>query len=151
MHLGHLRTIVATAWVGSTWAIGYLAAPTLFATIADRSLAGMVAASLFRSEAWLSLIGGVLLLVLVQTAHDVDTAFNRKQVLLLVGAVIFCTFIGYFALQPYMAELRAAVRPGGVMAPDVVTRFGMLHGLSSGIYLIKSLIGMFFITRLRRA
>jgi hypothetical protein len=32
------------------WAVGYLAAPTLFATLSDRVLAGTIAASLFKNQ-----------------------------------------------------------------------------------------------------
>ncbi len=64
-----LRTLLVTLWVGSLWAIGYLAAPTLFATLADRMLAGSIAGSLFRVEAWLSVVCGLLLLGLFGLRH----------------------------------------------------------------------------------
>jgi len=43
----HLYSIVITLWVGALWAIGYLAAPTLFHVLDDRALAGKVAGQLF--------------------------------------------------------------------------------------------------------
>ena len=39
--------ILLTLWVGSLWAIGYIAAPTLFATLEDRALAGTLAGAMF--------------------------------------------------------------------------------------------------------
>ncbi|MCE2832533.1 MAG: DUF4149 domain-containing protein, partial [Oxalobacteraceae bacterium] len=47
-----VRVLLVTFWVGSLWTVGYLAAPTLFATLPDRALAGSIAGSLFRVEAW---------------------------------------------------------------------------------------------------
>ncbi|HEV7822096.1 MAG TPA: DUF4149 domain-containing protein, partial [Burkholderiales bacterium] len=36
-----------TLWIGGLWAIGYIVAPTLFYSVADRTLAGMLAGKLF--------------------------------------------------------------------------------------------------------
>ena len=60
--LSRLRILVATLWAGSLWTIGFVVAPTLFATLSDRVLAGNIAGSLFRVEAWLSIACAVLLL-----------------------------------------------------------------------------------------
>ena len=65
MLLARFRLLVATLWAGSLWAIGYLAAPTLFATLADRALAGTIAASLFNNLAWLSIGCALVMLVLI--------------------------------------------------------------------------------------
>ncbi|HEX7634207.1 MAG TPA: DUF4149 domain-containing protein, partial [Noviherbaspirillum sp.] len=54
MFSARARLLIATLWVGSLWTVGYLVAPTLFATLSDRALAGMIAGSIFRLEAWLS-------------------------------------------------------------------------------------------------
>jgi hypothetical protein len=44
---------------------GLLAAPTLFATLSDRVLAGTIAASLFKNQAWLSIACALVMLVLL--------------------------------------------------------------------------------------
>mgnify|MGYP003498814527 CR=1 FL=1 len=54
MLMPRLRLLVATLWAGSLWAVGYLVAPTLSATLADRKLFGTIAGSMFNSQAWLS-------------------------------------------------------------------------------------------------
>ena len=132
------RLLIATLWAGSLWAVGYLAAPTLFATF-DRQMAGNVAASLFRSEAWLALACGALLLVSSQ----------KRQERLLIAAMLGCTLIGYFSLQPFMAALRAAAGPAGVMASDARQQFGILHGVSSVFYLADSLLGAALVLKLQ--
>ncbi len=135
-----LRTLLVMLWAGSLWAIGYLAAPTLFATLADRMLAGTIAGSLFRVEAWLSVVLGVLLLGLFYA----DRGFaKRRSCLLLVIGMLACVAVGYFGLQPFMAELKAtAVAHGGVMEEAARARFGMLHGVASVIYLLQSLLAV---------
>jgi hypothetical protein len=56
---------------------------------------------------------------------------------------MLCAVIGYFGLQPYMAELRAiAAQSGGIMDDAMRTRFGVLHGVASVIYLLHSLLGV---------
>jgi hypothetical protein len=131
-----LRALLVTVWAGSLWTIGYLVAPTLFATLADRALAGSIAGSLFRIEAWVSVVCGLVLLVLFlrdrQFAH-------RRSCLVLVVLMLVCVSVGYFGLQPFMAELRAqAAVSGGVMDEATRARFGVLHGVASVIYLVQS-------------
>ena len=47
--------LLATVWCGSLWTIGYIVAPTLFAMLEDRQLAGSIAGRLFHAEAWIGL------------------------------------------------------------------------------------------------
>lgn len=133
--------LIATLWVGSLWAIGYLAAPTLFATLFDRVLAGTVAGSLFHSEAWLSVACGVALLSL-------QFRSAKRRTLMLIAAMLLCTVVGYFGLQPYMAQLREAAGPSGVMASAAHQQFAVLHGVSMVIYLIESLLGAWLIFKI---
>jgi len=141
------RLLVVTVWCGSLWTIGYLVAPTLFATLTDRALAGTIAGSLFRIEAWLSVVAAVTLFALERAAPAAQRLGRRH--LLLAGGMLACTLVGYFVLHPFMAELRAAAGPGGVMASELRARFGMLHGISSGFYLLQSLLGVALVIGLR--
>jgi hypothetical protein len=135
MLLARMRLLVVTLWAGSLWTVGYLVAPTLFATLYDRALAGTVAASMFRSEAWLSIACALAMLALLKFAKDLD-AQRRRLLVVLAVAMLVCTLVVHFGLQPMMAALRT----GGEMAPAVKTRFGILHGMSSVIYLVQSLL-----------
>ncbi|MFI4940703.1 MAG: DUF4149 domain-containing protein [Burkholderiales bacterium] len=145
MRLMRVRLLVATLWVGSLWTIGYVAAPTLFATLFDRVLAGTAAGNLFRVEAWLSIMCGALLLAL-QIWQDKHVRSREAR---LMGAMLACTLIGYFCLQPFMAALREAAGPAGVMASDGKLKFAVLHGVASGFYLIESLLGGALILKIR--
>jgi hypothetical protein len=147
MLIERARLLLATLWVGSLWTIGYLAAPTLFATLYDRALAGTVAGSLFRTGAWASVACALLLLGLNAWQKRGTEARTENR---LVLAMLACTVIGYFCLQPFMAALRESAGPGGVMAPDAHTKFGILHGASMLIYLVESLLGGALILKLKR-
>lgn len=142
-----LLTLLVTLWAGSLWTVGYLAAPTLFATLPDRMLAGTIAGSLFRVEAWLSVGCGLLLLALFAAGQGGE---RRRSCLWLVMAMLVCVLVGYFGLQPFMAELKAtAVANGGVMDEAARARFGMLHGVASVIYLLQSGLALVLVIRHR--
>jgi len=129
------RLLITTAWVGSIWTIGYLVAPTLFKTLADTALAGTIAGQLFSVEAWFSVVCALMLIVI--------SIYQRQHFPKLVLGMLVCTLIGFFALHPFMANLRAA----GLANPDVKWQFGILHGVSSGIYLMQSVLGAMLVLR----
>lgn len=145
MPADRIRMLIATLWVGSIWTIGYLAAPTLFATLADRVLAGTIAGSLFRIQAWVSVACAIAMFVLVRERAQEK---RRVQTWHIAAAMLACTVIGYFGLQPFMAALKETAGPGGVMDSEARTQFGVLHGVSSAIYLVQSLLGAALIWRL---
>ncbi|MFL6658793.1 MAG: DUF4149 domain-containing protein [Massilia sp.] len=124
------RLLLVVLWAGSLWTMGYVAAPTLFATLHDTALAGTIAGSLLRSEAWLSLVVGVLVMGMLAVAKDV-TAQRRKLLLLVAGAMLVGVLVNYLGLWPVMAEAR--------LAGDR-SKFGMLHGISMVIYLVQAVL-----------
>ena len=135
-----LRVLLVTFWVGSAWTIGYVVAPLLFATLTDRAQAGTLAGLFFKAEAWISLICGASLIAILWAERENPTRILQIK---LVIVMMLCAVIGYFGLQPYMAELRAiAAQSGGIMDDAMRTRFGVLHGVASVIYLLHSLLGV---------
>jgi len=131
--LNRVRLLITTAWVGSLWTIGYLVAPTLFKTLSDASLAGTIAGSLFKVEAWLSIVCGLALIAIALV--------QRQKIPSMVLGMMLCAVLGYFVLHPYMASFRAL----GLTDPDAKWEFGVLHGISSGIYLMQSILGAMLI------
>jgi hypothetical protein len=138
--LPKVRLLVAALWAGSLWAVGYLVAPTLFATLSDRVLAGVIAGSLFHAMAMLSLGCGLAMLLLLWRGTPGWDGKRRRTVLAFIVVMVLCTVASHFGLQPMMAELKAAAAPGGVMDAAAKSRFGMLHGVSSVIYLVQSIL-----------
>jgi hypothetical protein len=135
--------LLATVWCGSLWTIGYIVAPTLFAMLEDRQLAGSIAGRLFHAEAWIGLAAGCLLL-LAATALVRRGQAAYKSLRWLVLGMLLCVLVGYFGLQPFMASLRAQADALGVAVGDspYCAQFGMLHGVSSVFYLVESLLGL---------
>ena len=134
------RTLLVTLWAGSLWTVGYLAAPLLFITLQDRTLAGTIAGTLFRAEAWLSLACGLLLLAIFRADPYLP---SRKSCTRLVIGMLLCVLVGYFGLQPFLAALKErSLTNGGLMDEASLARFGMLHGIASVIYLVQSLLAI---------
>lgn len=143
------RLLIATLWAGSLWTVGYLVAPTLFSTLSDRVLAGTIASSLFHVQAWVSVFCALALVLLLVTAAKEISTKERKFLFFIVIGMLGCSLIAHFGLQPLMAELRAAAGPNGVMMSDTKTRFGILHGISSLLYLMQSLLAVALIIKIR--
>jgi hypothetical protein len=137
MFVSKARLLLVTLWAGSLWAVGYLAAPTLFATLHDKVLAGVIAGSMFRTEAWLSMALGVVLLALLAVSKDV-TEQRRKLLGIVVIAMLLCVLVNYFGIGPVMAQAK--------LAGDG-SKFGMLHGISMVIYLVQSLLAGFLVVK----
>ena len=143
----------------SARAIGYLAAPTLFATLTDRVLAGTIAASLFNNLAWLSIACAAIMLVLVWVSKGTETAGifagsarnsevkSRRTLMAVILVMLGCTLVSHFGLQPMMGALRAAAGPGGVMESAAKNEFGILHGISSGLFLLQSLLAAWLVIK----
>jgi predicted neutral ceramidase superfamily lipid hydrolase len=142
-----VRHLVAALWAGSLWAIGFLAAPAVFAS-ADSTQAGNIVSMLLTREAWLSIACMLLLLVLVRGASDLDARRKRLLNVLVVIALVL-TLVNYFGLQALMAQLRAAAGPGGVRASPQWTEFAVLHGVSQLLYVIQSVLAAVVVVKNR--
>lgn len=144
-----MRVLVATLWAGSLWTIGYLVAPALFSTLADRVLAGTIAGQLFRIEAWVSVACAALLIASLIFGNAESRPPRQRRLLFIILAMLFCTLAGYFGLQPFMAEVREAAGPGGVMDSALRAKFGILHAASSAFYLVQSIFGIALVLKVR--
>lgn len=125
--------ILLTLWVGGLWAIGYIAAPTLFAMLDDRKLAGALAGQMFHIISYIGLVCGVLLLISLLKRAGIHW---RIWVIVTMVALVAC---GEFILQPMMESLKTQ---GLVEGSAIKKQFGMLHGVASIIYLAESLLGL---------
>jgi hypothetical protein len=124
---------LAGAWAGLICAVGFVAAPILFATLA-RADAGRVAARLFAVDATIGICAGaLLLLVTFQLArHAAESGASRfsTDMLLVLGA-LFCVIAGHYATEPMMqARLRGDGGPS----------FAVLHGVASTFFVVKLVV-----------
>ena len=128
--------MLLSLWVGALWSIGYLAVPTLFASLDDRALAGMVAGKMFTGVSLIGLGCGTALLVSFWM-QSVKPIRERRVQLLIVMLVL--VVLGEFVLQPQMAALKAE---GLIEGSGAAARFSVLHGIASLLYFANSVIGM---------
>jgi hypothetical protein len=146
-----LFVLIAGLWVGSLLAVGYLVAPAIFSTMTDRQAAGMVAGSVFRLEAYLSLIVCIALIVLANLL--VNRGLNQfRFIRWLLLAMLLCSMAAAFIFIPWMNALRddALLQGMPVMLSPSATLFGRLHGASSILFTLQSLLGIFLVWRLTK-
>ncbi|MGE5027765.1 MAG: DUF4149 domain-containing protein [Betaproteobacteria bacterium] len=143
-----LSFFAITLWVGGLWAIGFLAAPVLFASLGDKMLAGMLAGKMF---SWIDYIGmacGSFLLIHRLAAFGVGVLkqgfFWAALLMLLLAAA------SHFGIQPVLESLKAQALPKDVMESMFRDRFTRWHGISSIVYLFESLLGLVLVLAPRR-
>jgi len=144
VNLSRARLLIAALWAGSLWTVGYLVAPVLFARLPDRVLAGTVAGFMFQAEAWFSVVC-VLILAGMRFLRQTKEEGWRSE-LGLIGIMLACTLLGYFALHPWMAALKEAAGPGGIEASPQKNTFAVLHGIAGFFYLVESLLATRLLT-----
>ena len=143
----HLAALAITAWVGGLWAIGYLAVPVLFYTQPDRQVAGMLAGEMFTLVAYLGMVCGSYLLI-HRFFVSGRTTF-RQAFFWIIAVMLPCTLIIHCGIQPVMANLKLEAMPLEVMDSPLADQFKILHGMSSIIYLLQSLLGIFLVIKAR--
>ena len=135
-----LYAIVIAIWLGSLVGIGYIAAPVLFSQLADRTLAGNLAGAMFSVEAWLGIACAAYLLVYLVLAQG--ARITRCSVFWIVLLMLAATLLSHFGIQPLMAALKLEALPKPVMESALRDRFALWHGVSSGLYLLQTLLGI---------
>jgi uncharacterized membrane protein YjfL (UPF0719 family) len=145
----HLATLLATAWVGGLWAIGYLAVPVLFYAQPDRQLAGMLAGQMFALVGYLGMVCGIYLLI-YRYAISGRSAL-RESLFWSAAAMLLITLAIQCGIQPVMTDLKAQALPLDVMHSAFADRFKMLHGISSMLYLAQSVLGIFLVIKSRQS
>lgn len=134
------QRILLTLWVGALWSIGYIAAPVLFNVIFDRFVAGGIAGKMFALVNYLGLVCGVLLLA--SLIYQTGAAWRRCWQVWVLVAMLVLVVAMEFVLQPLMQALKMASPQGFTAGTPEAARFGMLHGVSSLLYLATSLMGL---------
>lgn len=132
-------------WIGGMWAIGYVAAPVLFSSLADKQLAGMLAGKLFEVMAWIGIAAAAYLLI-YRIARDGGAAL-KTLFFWAVAAMLALILIGLFGIQPIMQSLKDQAMPHAVMQSVFADRFRHWHGVSSILYLIQSALGLLLVWR----
>lgn len=138
-----LYLFAITLWVGGLWAVGYMAAPVLFASLGDRQLAGLVAGKLFALIGWVGLASAAWLVVFLISRWGAQVF--RRGVFWLVVVMVLLTAASQFGIQPLMAQLKLDAMPREVMESVLRDRFATWHGVSSILYLVQSMLGWWLV------
>ena len=141
------RLLVAVLWAGSLWALGYVAAPSVFAHTSG-TLAGDIVGTMLARLAWISFACAGALLVLARLSSDLDAA-RRRSLSLLVLAMLACALTMYVGLQPARAQMREAAGPAGVRASPLWTEFAIMHGVSQLLHVIESVLAAVLVVKSR--
>ncbi|MEO8443241.1 MAG: DUF4149 domain-containing protein [Betaproteobacteria bacterium] len=138
-----IYAIALTLWIGGLWAIGYIVAPTLFYSLTDRTLAGMLAGKLFTLIAYVG-IGCAVYLLLFRLVRFGGACF-KHGICWIVLALLLLTLAGEFGVQPILTGLKDQALPKGVMESVFRDRFAAWHGVASVLYLIQSVLGILLV------
>lgn len=123
------QLLLAALWGGLLLCVAFMAAPSAFAVL-EKAQAGLLVGRLFAQEAHLSLAAALLLMMMDRRmTRDSQSSAVRAE-FLLPAAALFCTVLGYFALQPLMAAARAGQGSWSFMS---------LHAVSFALYGLKTL------------
>ncbi len=126
--LMRVRALLAALWGGFLLCVAGVAAPTAFGVL-NRPEAGRYVGRLFELDAQIGLALGLLLVMMERRVQrDAESARITTPELLLPLGALFCVVLGYYGLQPLMAEARAGQGSLG---------FGALHGISSAVFGVK--------------
>jgi hypothetical protein len=129
--------MVLALWAGSLVTVCAIAAPSLFAVLADRHAAGQVAARLFLIETVIGVIASVCFFI----AFATNRLIAPRSVAILIVIAAAAPLLSEVALGPLMDSARRA----GDMA-----RFGALHGVSAllfGVACVCSVIALWLFNR----
>lgn len=127
-----VERILLTLWIGGLWVVGFAVTPTLFAELPDTATAGSVAGALFTVMSRIGLLCASVLLLLGWLQR---TCHSRRWRLLVITIMMVLVVLGEYVLAPMISELRVT---GQVASP----RFGQLHGLATGVYLVNCVLGL---------
>jgi hypothetical protein len=141
------RLLVAVLWAGSLWALGFIAAPTVFGMVGSAQ-AGDIVGALLARQAWVAIACALVLLMLVRLATDLD-AKRRRGIVIVIVAMLACALVIYLGLQPAMARMRELAGAAGVRASPFWTQFAVMHGVSQLLHLVESVLGAVLVLKAR--
>ena len=144
----HIRTqrifsLVSGLWVGSFITIGFLVVPVLFSSLGDRQVAGMVAANLFKTIAFIGVALSAFLMVMANYLVRQGSDHYRIIRWILLG-MLACTVGEAFIIIPWMDSLRDQALYLGLSVRESTNAaiFASLHGVSSAIFMIQAALGL---------
>jgi len=140
-----LYALLLAVWAGGLWTVGWVV-PVLFANL-QTLVAGNIAAQLFTWLSWGGLVCGAGLIALRVWALPAQGRRSRDRVLWALGLMLLLTVVGHFGLGAVMEDLRRQAAPLSISESPLRGQFGMLHGISSTLYLIQAVVAIVLVWR----
>jgi hypothetical protein len=132
--------LLLTLWVGTLWAVGYIAVPTAFVSM-DVVTAGNYAGKLFQIVNIIGLVAASMLLLGRAVRFGMLSIHHYWRTWILLSMfVLTLIFIAY--LQPEMHNIKTL---GLGTDPDLAERFGLLHQISKSVYMLNSVLGLLLV------
>jgi hypothetical protein len=109
--LRYLMLLSLIVWLGGLIFFSFVVAPTAFAVLPTRHLAGSVVSRSLNLLHWIGLISGLVFLVtsLLYSRYSTGSARPFAARHLLVVIMLVLTSVSQFGISPRMASLRATV------------------------------------------
>jgi len=150
--VGDLRSLLLSLWLGAACFFSFAVAPSAFAVIAERDLAGLVVSRTLFIINISGLIIGVLLLLtsFLPSRRAIPVAVWAER--LLLGILITATAVGQFVIAFWMGQIRNIVGQAiESLAEDDLNRiqFNRLHEYSVyvlGAGMIAALLTYFILS-----
>jgi hypothetical protein len=136
-----VEQLLLTLWVGGLWVTGFIYAPLLFAGY-ERLQAGDIAGRLFSAMSLTGIACATLLLGFATARARQRVWRDWRAVVLMM--MLLLALIGEFALAARMRELKL-LAAHQINAAPLWAEFGRLHGLSSALYLLESVLGLLLV------
>lgn len=128
--------LLLTLWVGSLWAIGFVAVPLAFVHFDDNVIAGAFAGRLFTVVNYIGLACGTVLVMAYAFGRHTILGSWRFWVTL---SMLMLVAVLHFYFQAEMAAIKTLDwRQDALLS----ARFDLLHQLSTGVYLVISILGL---------
>jgi hypothetical protein len=143
----YIEALLLSAWLGSMLLFSFGVAPSAFASLPSRHLAGLLVASVLAKVDMIGLIiGPVLILILVLTrGTDIGGKPNRVARLALLILMVASAAISKLVVMPAMTSIRNSF-PGPIdmipAADPSRIEFDRLHQLSVGLMAAAMLSGL---------
>ncbi len=131
--------ILLTIWIGALWTVGFLVVPTLFGTLEDKQLAGMLAGKMFTAVSYIGLFAGLIILL---SEVKLSRQFKSNKRIWLLALMLLIVIIGEFIIQPQMAALK---QTSLLSSSEISRQFDQLHLIATALYMLNSLFGLLLI------
>ena len=138
-----IERLALTAWVGGLLVTGFVVTPLLFRVLEDRALAGNIAGQLF---SLVSVIGMVCALTLLFIAVTRSTGhWYRAWRVWVLLTMLLIVVVGEYGLAPAIREIIQLAGTTLVKDSSYYPQFARLHGISSMLFLVNSLLGIIMV------